>query len=286
VNRHDDSGRVASKSKRRAEKRERRTPAGRPHDDGRRPRPAPRPRATPTTSTRSRFAGRRYVYGLGIAALLGAALVIGLSVISAQRGGSAAASRDGGIAGVASTAALIDGIPQRGNVLGRATAPVVLVEYADPQCPYCAVYARDVLPTLIRDYVRPGEVQLVFRGLSFLGPGSETALRTATAAGSENRMWNVLELLFRNQGPENAWVTDELLRSIVVASGADATRVVDARDSAPVTGAIGSWARQAQLHGVNGVPAFFVGRRGASLQRVPIRTLSVTELRAALDAAL
>ena len=207
-------------------------------------------------------------------------------MLSAERGGSTDTPTRASLTGGASTAALLDGIPQRGNVLGRATAPVQLVEYADPQCPYCAVYARDVLPTLIRDYVRPGKVQLVFRGLTFLGPDSETALRTATAAGSENRMWNVLELLFSNQGPENAWVTDELLRSIVVASGADAARVVDARDGAPVTAAIEAWARQARLHGVNGVPAFFVGRRGAPLQPVSIRGLSAPEFRAALDAAL
>jgi hypothetical protein len=99
-------------------------------------------------------------------------------------------------------------------------------------------------------------------------------------------MWNVLELLFQNQGAENAWVTDELLRSIVVASGADANRVVDARDRAGVTALLGAWARQAQLHGVNAVPAFFVGRRGASLQPVAVRTLAVSDFRAALDAAL
>jgi protein-disulfide isomerase len=181
---------------------------------------------------------------------------------------------------------MLDGIAQRGNVLGSPTAPVRLVEYADPQCPFCAVYARDVLPTLVREYVRTGKVQLVFRGLAFLGPGSVTALRTAAAASSENKMWNVLELLFRNQGPENAWVTDELLRSIVVAAGADADRVVAERDGAAVGSMIDSWARTAQTGGVQGVPAFFVGRGGASLQRVAPRQLAVPEFRAALDAAL
>ena len=104
---------------------------------------------------------------------------------------------------------MLDGIPQRGNLLGSATAPIRLVEYADPQCPYCAQYARDVFPILVREYVRAGKVEMEFRGLWFLGPDSGSALSTASAAGAENRFWNVLDLLYRNQGPENAWVSDE-----------------------------------------------------------------------------
>jgi protein-disulfide isomerase len=181
---------------------------------------------------------------------------------------------------------MLDGIRQHGNVLGSPTAPVRLVEFADPQCPFCAVYARDVLPTLIREYVRTGKVQLDFRGLAFLGPGSVTALRTATAAASENRMWNVLELVFRNQGAENAWVTDELLRSIVAAAGADADRVVAARDGAAVGSTIDAWARQARTGGVRGVPAFFLARRGEPLRPLVVEKLTAPAFRAALDAAL
>lgn len=216
------------------------------------------------------------------------ALLIALSQVSAHRGTSAPTPQGtgGAVPGARATAALLEGIPQRGNLLGSATAPVQLVEYADLQCPYCAQYARDVLPTLIRDYVRTGKVELVFRGLWFLGPDSGTALRTATAAGSENRFWNVLELLYRNQGPENAWVTDELLRSIVTAAGANATRVFAGRDDAAVTKKIDDWARLAQADGVNSVPAFFFGRRGGHLERLAVSALAVPEFRAALDGAL
>lgn len=34
----------------------------------------------------------------------------------------------------------------------------------------CAQFAVDVLRTIVRDYVHTGKVQLVFRGLAFLGP--------------------------------------------------------------------------------------------------------------------
>ena len=215
------------------------------------------------------------------------ALLVGLSQISVHRGKTAPAVSSGaGAGGIAQGSSLLGGIPQRGNLLGSPTAPVRLVEYADLQCPYCAVYARDVLPTLIRDYVRTGKVQLEYRGLAFLGPGSVSALRTATAAGAQNKMWNVLELLFGKQGPENAWVTDDLLRSTVTTAGADAARVFGARDGVAVTQAIEGWAREANTAGVTGTPTFFFGRRGATLDRLALTTLDVSQFRAALEGAL
>jgi protein-disulfide isomerase len=215
-------------------------------------------------------------------------LLIGLSVISANRSTTAADNNGGSVAvsGVAENAALLRGIPQHANLLGSPTAPIQLIEYADPQCPYCAQYARDVLPPLVREYVRAGQVQMVFRGIWFLGADSETALRTAAAAASENKFWNVLELLYRNQGAENAWVNDQLLRSIVTAAGADATRVFAARGGAAVQTMIDRWGGLAQADGINAVPAFFLGPRGGPLQRLQITTIAAPEFRTALDTAL
>jgi protein-disulfide isomerase len=250
----------------------------------------PRPRRRVGSQPRPRDSRRRlYRYALALAALSGA-LLIGLSQISVHRGNAeatpAAASTGPGVIGIAETAALLNGIPQHGNVLGSPTAPVRLVEYADLQCPYCARFAVDVLPTLIRDYVRTGKVQLVLHGLAFVGPDSVSALRTAAAAGDQGRMWNVTELLFANQGPENAWVSDALLRSIVTATGANADRVFADRGGASVSAQIGSWAAAAQAAGVNGTPTFFIGRQGARPSRVPIRALTVDEFRTAIDGAL
>jgi protein-disulfide isomerase len=250
----------------------------------------PRARTRVGSPPRPRNSQRRlYRFALALAVLSGA-LLIGLSQISVHRGkaeaASTAASTGAGVIGIAETAALLDRIPQHGNVLGSPTAPVRLVEYADLQCPYCARFAVGVLPTLIRDYVRTGKVQLVLHGLAFIGPGSVTALRTATAAGEQRRMWNVTELLFANQGPENAWVNDELLRSIVTATGANAGRVFADRGGAPVSTQIRSWAAAAQAAGVSGTPTFFIGRQGARLSRVPTRALTVDEFRTAIDGAL
>ena len=229
---------------------------------------------------------RLYAYALGAAVLVGSVL-IGLSVLSAHRSTTSAGTNGSvAVAGTAEAAALLRGIPQDGNRLGSRGAPVELVEYADLQCPYCAVYTRDVLPTLVREYVRSGRVSMVFRGLGFLGPDSGTALRTTAAAGSQNRFWNVLELLYRNQGMENAWVTDDVLGAVVTAAGADAGRVFAERDSAEVAAMIGQWGTLAQADGIDAVPTFYVGPRGGALERIALTRLTPAEFRKALDKAL
>ena len=133
--------------------------------------------------------------------------------------------------GAARVAAMLGGIPQQGAALGSPSAPVTLVEFADVQCPYCAEWAIRALPGIVSQYVRTGKVRILFNGMAFVGPDSETALRTAAAAGQQGRFWNVLELLFENQGGENSgWATDSLLRSIGDAvAGARHGKMLDAQ---------------------------------------------------------
>src|SRR5215213_761101 len=54
---------------------------------------------------------------------------------------------------------LLAGIPQSSTLLGRPTAPVTLVEYADLQCPFCREFATETVPVLVREYVRTGKVR-------------------------------------------------------------------------------------------------------------------------------
>jgi protein-disulfide isomerase len=190
--------------------------------------------------------------------------------------------------GSARAAALLDGIPQDGTALGSPDAPVTLVEFADPQCPYCADWARAALPEIVRRYVRTGRVRIVFNGMTFLGADSETALRAALAAGRQGRFWNVLELLFANQGAENrGWVTDGLLRAVADAvPGLDVGRLLHDRDGPAVSAALERAGTTAAQAGVSWTPAFAVGPSGGDLRIVRVTTLAASGLTPALDAAL
>jgi protein-disulfide isomerase len=218
------------------------------------------------------------------ALILGGSLVAALELTS----GGHATRHAAAPTGAAGVAAMLDGIPQEGTALGWRRAPVTLVEFADPQCPYCAAWARSALPEIVRRYVRPGKVRLYFDGMTFVGADSTTALRTALAAGKQRRFWNVIELLYENQGEENTgWVTDSLLRSIGEAvPGLDTSRMLSDRGSAAVDHALSQAETVAQEAGVNATPTFAVGRTGGQLRLVHVTSLAPSGLAPFLDAAL
>jgi protein-disulfide isomerase len=186
------------------------------------------------------------------------------------------------------TAAILDGIPQNGRVLGRPDAPVTLVEFADLQCPYCAQWSQQAFPELVNDYMRTGKLRLVFGGVAFLGPDSEQALRFALAAGRQGKLWNVVHLLYANQGTENSgWVSDRLLRGIGAAIPGLATQhALDEASTVPVHREVESMAGEATSLGVSGTPSFAAGHTGGELRLIEVRSLDAEGLRPALDALL
>jgi protein-disulfide isomerase len=220
------------------------------------------------------------------AALLAAALV-SASLLGSRGDAEPAPAVNGALAGAAEAGVLLRGIPQDGIALGVPDAPVTLVEYADLQCPYCAVWARGALPAIVDRYVRSGRVRLVFRGLAFIGPDSELALRTALAAGGQGRLWNVVHLLYANQGPENGgWVTDDLLRRVGSTAGLDPDRLLVLRDSERVDRELLAAQRAADTAGIRGTPSFQAGPTGGRLEPLPVTSLGPEEIAARLDELL
>lgn len=244
------------------------------------PEPAPAPEPAPRRAPSPRQAWA--VLAVGVATL---ATGIGL-IVASQVGGES--SRAAGVPGASEVAELLGGIPQDGPILGSPDAPVTLVEYADLQCPFCRQWAAFAFPELVRDYVRPGKLKIEFRGLAFLGSDSVTALRTALAAGLQDRLWNVVDLLFRNQGAENSgWVTHALLTDIGDSvEGLDTTRMLTELGSTGVREAMLAATRAADAARVTGTPTFELGRTGAPLQRFQPQALDAASFRLALDQLL
>jgi protein-disulfide isomerase len=188
---------------------------------------------------------------------------------------------------VAQQSGLFAGIPQHGLALGRDDAPVTLVEYADLQCPYCAQWSAQSLPTLVEHYVRAGKLRMVFRGLAFIGPDSETALRTAIAAGRDGRLWDVVHGLYGRQGHENlGWVTDDVLDEVAVDAGLDGETLSKRRGDPWVDTELDAARALAQAAGVQGTPAFQIGRTGGPLERVQPKSLDPEGITPAIDALL
>jgi protein-disulfide isomerase len=144
-----------------------------------------------------------------------------------------------------------------------------------------------VLPAIVRDHVRPGKLRLVFRGLDFIGDDSTRAARMAAAAGLQNRLYQFVDLVFRNQGAENSgWVTDDYLRRIGEGAGLDVDRAFADRDGELAKAQIRDAKAEGERAKVESTPWFLVQRGREAPRRLEPGALDATAFTAALDEAL
>lgn len=94
-----------------------------------------------------------------------------------------------------------------GHAMGDPSAPVVITEYSDFQCPFCRRFHDETLPLLVRDYVAQGTVYFTYRHFPVvdggLGGESHRAANAAVCAARQNRFWEYHDILFANQTGEN-----------------------------------------------------------------------------------
>jgi protein-disulfide isomerase len=168
------------------------------------------------------------------------------------------------------TYALLNGIPQDGTALGSSKAPVTLQFFGDLQCSESRQVVLSVLPGLIRRWVRPGKLRIVYRSTEtdthWAGGRPEFLLQqdAALAAGAQSRLWNFIDVFYREQGPEfTGYVDEHFLDLIAGQAGIELAKWDKAREI-PL-----NWIRRieadetlAKRSRVNSTPSFLVGRTG------------------------
>jgi len=98
--------------------------------------------------------------------------------------------------GAASAASLLAPTPQD-RVLGKADAPITIVEFASFTCSHCARFHNAVLPTLKKKWIDTGKAKLVLRDF----PLDEPAFRAEMLARCvpPERFYPLVEALFETQ---------------------------------------------------------------------------------------
>lgn len=165
---------------------------------------------------------------------------------------------------------LLANIPQHGSVLGYRKAPVTLQFFGDLQCGQSRQVMLGALPFLIRRFVRAGKLQIRFRSreTDTGGAGGWFEFReqqvAALAAGKQGRLWNFIDVFYREQGPEFTGYADEgFLKGIAQQSGLDLERWADDRqppeDWVPQLDADEALAKANRL---DSTPSFLIGPTG------------------------
>lgn len=147
--------------------------------------------------------------------------------------------------------------PADQRMLGSADAPVMVIEFTDLQCPYCARFARDTWPLLRERYVDTGKIRFATRDLPL--PIHEFALPAAVAArcaGQQGKFWEYREALFRDQSLLGRGRYGELAGGF----GLDLARFESCRADPAVLAAVRADAALAASSGITATPSFVIGR--------------------------
>lgn len=241
-------------------------------------------------AARRRQASPRVLIGVGAVAAVIAVVVVLIVVFTG--GGSSTpknvpkvGSIAAGLPGSREVDGEFKGIPQKGMVLGSDSAKVTLIEYIDLQCPFCQQFDTQVLPAIIKQYVKTGKVKVDLRVLDFVGPDSSRGRKAMIAAGNQNRAFNYAQILYLNQGTENTgWLSDDMVASAAASiPGLDVPKLLADRNSSAVKKIASNFDAQMVSDKVTSTPTLLVGRTGTKPKAVKTDEASVV---AALDTAL
>ena len=100
-----------------------------------------------------------------------------------------------------------EGFPSSAHTLGPKDAEIVVREFSDFQCPYCAQYATQVLPELKKTLLARGDVRFEYHHLPLtsIHANAQLAAEAAecvTAANTPAAFWTYHDALFERQ---KAW---------------------------------------------------------------------------------
>jgi protein-disulfide isomerase len=89
--------------------------------------------------------------------------------------------------------------PEGYHYLGKADAPMTILEFSDFLCTACAFHVEETEPAIIDAYVVTGKVRIVYRHLLQLGEESLRAAEAAECAGDQGKFWEMRDAIYRNQ---------------------------------------------------------------------------------------
>jgi len=141
--------------------------------------------------------------------------------------------------------------------MGTANAPVLLIEYADYQCPFCQQFHNATFAQIKANYIDTGKVRFVSR--DFPLDFHENARRAATAAhcaGEQNKFWEMRHVMIVNADQLKA----DKLMTYAADIKLDVPKFKSCLDSDKYRDDIDKQMQEGMAAGVTGTPSFVIGR--------------------------
>jgi protein-disulfide isomerase len=142
------------------------------------------------------------------------------------------------------------------HILGDPEAKVTVIEYGDFECPFCGRLFSDAISGIKENYVKSGDVQLVYRHfpLTTIHTQAQGAAEASECAGEQGQFWPYHDILYERQSALSAssykaWASE---------LGLDTVQFNNCVDSNKYAKKVSDGFNEARSLGANGTPATFV----------------------------
>lgn len=146
--------------------------------------------------------------------------------------------------------------------LGKANAPVTVIEYASLTCPHCAHFQRDVFPRVKKEFIDTGKIRFIVREFP-IGRTSGAAAVVNRCAPPEKYFSMFNDFLLRQ--PE--WVSQEVrpdaIYSVAKSSGMTRDTFDKCLTNQSIIDGLTEVKQRGRQFGVIGTPTFFANGRKA-----------------------
>ena len=154
--------------------------------------------------------------------------------------------------------------------MGKADAPVTVVEYSSLGCPHCADFQSEVFPHLKKTYIDAGKVRVILRDF----PLDQVAAAAAMLArcAPKDKYFDMVDLFF---GKQQTWhvaenPTDALFNLVKQTGFTRESFETCLKDQKLLDGISAQRQRGADLFKIQGTPTFFVNAKHAdNFQTIP-----------------
>ncbi len=136
---------------------------------------------------------------------------------------------------------------------GNKDAPVTIVEFADPQCPYCGRF-HDTMKEVMKAY--PDKVKWVYKHfpLDSIHPYARKAGESQECAGEQDKFWEYTDELYANQSSIKPSYFSQVAKKIKL----DIDRFETCLDSGKYASKVNDDLKYGQQIGVRGTPGNFI----------------------------
>ena len=195
-------------------------------------------------------------------ALLGLVALVGIGALA-----YAATQRNNGATRAAAASEVDPALAAeaQGHLLGRADAPVKIIEFSDFECPYCAQFATVTGPDIKKRLIETGQASFRYYDYPLaMHPNTWGASHAGMCAEEQGKFWEMHDRIFAGQNDWNGQATSNpksVFAGYARDLGLDAARWEQCYDSEKYQRKIEANKAAGDQRQIRGTPTFFVNGR-------------------------